>query len=242
MRLAARATAKVALATSFLLASSFAFAAPSTTPEAVSSAVKPAEVSFQFERMGVPVPRYTLRVNEDGTGSYEADEVQSPADKDSVQYSSPKHIDRTLKLTAPTVTKIFNAARDLGHFDLTCETKSKHIANTGVKTLSYRGADGAGSCTYNYSDNREVNALTDTFLFIAYTLDEGRRLEFLHRYDRLGLDEEMNGLVQAVKAGHALELDTIAPVLTAIAGDGAVMLRVRSQAARLLEQAESNKI
>jgi hypothetical protein len=125
---------------------------------------------------------------------------------------------------------------------MACEATAKNIANSGKKTLSYVGADGAGSCTYNYSENKNVTTLTDTFLFIAFTLDEGRRLEFLHRYDRLGLDEEMTELVQAVKSGHALELETIAPVLTSIAGDAAVMQRVRSQATKLLEQAQSNKI
>lgn len=237
MRFAARAIIGVVLA----ISSGLALAAQSPGTEVAASA-KPAEVSFQFERAGLQVPRFTLRVNEDGTGSYQADETESPADKGAVQYASPKHIDSTLKLTEPTVEKIFKAARELGRFDMTCETKSKNIANTGKKTLSYTGADGAGSCTYNYSDNKQVAMLTDTFLFIAFTLDEGRRLEFLHRYDRLGLDEEMNELVQAVKAGHALELGTIAPVLTSIAGDGAVMQRVRSQATKLLEQAGSNKI
>ena len=48
-----------------------------------------------------------------------------------------------------------------------------------------------GSCVYNYSDNKNVALLTDTFLGIAFTLDEGRKLDFLHRYDRLGLDAEM---------------------------------------------------
>lgn len=232
MRLGLAAIGGVALAASVGLAS--------TQPATASG--KPAEVSFQFERPGLPVPRFTLRVDEDGTGSYEAEEAQSPADKGTVQYASPKHIDQPLKLSAPTAEKIFKAARDLDHFEMTCESKAKNIANTGMKTLSYRGPDGAGSCVYNYSNNKEVSGLGDTFLFIAFTLDEGRRLEFLHRYDRLGLDEEMNQLVQAVKAGRALELGTIAPVLTAIAGDGAVMQRVRSQASKLLEQADSNKI
>lgn len=232
MRLAARAIVGVVLG----VTSGLAFAAEST------AAVKPAEVSFQFERAGLPVPRFTLQVEEDGTGSYQADEVESPADKGTVQYSSPKHVDRTLKLTQPTVAKIFKSARELDRFDMACEATAKNIANTGKKTLRYAGADGAGSCTYNYSENKVVTTLTDTFLSIAFTLDEGRRLEFLHRYDRLGLDEEMTALVQAAKAGHALELQTIAPVLTSIAGDGAVMQRVRSQATKLLELAQSNKI
>jgi hypothetical protein len=73
---------------------------------------------------------------------------------------------------------------------------------------------------------------------IAYTLDEGRRLEFLHRYDRLGLDAEMITLSQEVDAGRALELGTIAPTLAAIADDTAVLQRVRLRATRMLEQAK----
>jgi hypothetical protein len=52
----------------------------------------------------------------------------------------------------------------------------------------------------------------------------------------------MIGLEREVAAGRALELGTIAPVLTLIAGDSAVMQRVRLQAAKLLKQAGSNKI
>jgi hypothetical protein len=157
-------------------------------------------------------------------------------------YTSAKHVERTLKLTPPTVAKIFKTARDLNRFDMVCESRAKNIANTGKKTLSYAGAEGAGSCTYNFSANKDIEGLTNTFLSIAFTLDEGRRLEFLHRYDRLGLDAEMIGLEQAARIGHALELGTIATVLNSIAADTAVMERVRLQAAKLLEQAGSNKI
>jgi hypothetical protein len=120
---------------------------------------------------------------------------------------------------------------------MNCNSKAKNLANTGKKTLSYAGPDGSGSCVYNYSDSREVEMLTNVFLGIAYTMDEGRRLEFLHRYDRLGLDAEMTAMEDSVKMGRALELNTIEPVLTSIAKDTAVMQRVRQQAAKFLETA-----
>ena len=37
-------------------------------------------VSFQFERAGMPVPRFTLRVREDGKGSYQADVTEGASD------------------------------------------------------------------------------------------------------------------------------------------------------------------
>lgn len=223
------------------------FAAPPNAPPTTSSAgpanaAASAEVSFQFERPGLPVPRFTLRVREDGTGSYQAEEAEGPLDGGTARYAAGKHIDRTLNLTTATVEKVFKAARGLKHFDMDCASKAKNIADTGKKTLSYAGADGAGSCVYNYSENKEVAMLTSTFVSIADTLDEGRRLEYLHRYDRLGLDAETIALAQAAAAGRATEFGTIAPVLASIAGDPAVMERVRLRVAKLLEQAGENKI
>jgi enoyl-CoA hydratase/carnithine racemase len=74
------------------------------------------------------------------------------------------------------------------------------------------------------------------FLAIAYTIDEGRRLAFLHRYDRLGLDAEMISFGQELDAGRALELGTITPTLAAIADDTALIQRVRLKARKMLEQ------
>jgi hypothetical protein len=215
-------------------------AAQSSVPN--STAGTQAEVSFEFDRPGLAVPRFSIRVHEDGTGSYQAEEVSGPADGGTVHYASAKHIDRTMSMTPATVSKIFKTARELNRFDMNCNSKAKNLANTGKKTLSYAGPDGSGSCVYNYSDSREVEMLTSIFLGIAYTMDEGRRLEFLHRYDRLGLDAEMTAMEDSVKMGRALELNTIEPVLTSIAKDTAVMQRVRQQAAKFLETARNNNM
>ncbi len=67
-------------------------------------------------------------------------------------------------------------------------------------------------------------------------MDEGRKLEFLHRYDRLGLDAEMISFGQELTAGRALELGSISPTLAAIADDTAVIQRVRLRAQKMLEQ------
>jgi hypothetical protein len=229
-----RAVVRIVLGVAFLCSiSAFAQTAePSTT----ASAKTPAEVSFQFDRTGLPVPRFTLRLREDGTGSYQADQAEIAATATSMRGQAARHVDRPINLSQGTLAKIFKEARALNHFNIECASKAKNIADTGKKTLSYTGADGSGSCTYNYSENKTVDTLTNTFLSIAYTLDEGRRLEFLHRYDRLGLDAEMISFAQELEAGRALELGTISPVLAAIADDTAVIQRVRLKAQKMLDQ------
>jgi hypothetical protein len=227
--------ARSVLGSTLAVCSALAFAQGAVSPAAAPAKVS-AEVSFQFERNGLPVPRFTLLLREDGSGTYKADQVEIPATGNAMRGQAAQHIDRPINLTHETVAKIFKAAHSLNYFNIECASKIKNIADTGKKTLSYTGADGSGSCTYNYSENKTVATLTDTFLAIAYTIDEGRRLEFLHRYDRLGLDAEMISFGQELEAGRALELGTISPALAAIADDPAVIQRVRLRATKMLDQ------
>jgi hypothetical protein len=221
----------------FLLTCS-GLASASQTADSPKTDSKPAvsEVTFQFDRPGLDVPHFKLRIQEDGAGAYQADQAEIAATQTLNRGQAAQHIDRPIKLTPGTVAKIFKAARSLNHFDVECASKAKNIADTGKKTLSYSGPDGSGSCSYNYSENKNVDTLTNTFLAIAYTMDEGRKLDFLHRYDRLGLDAEIAYLSQEMQEGRALELETISPTLTAIADDTALIQRVRLKAAKMLEQ------
>ena len=210
--------------------------AQTAEPPTAGSPKTQAEVSFQFDHTGLPVPRFTLRIRENGTGSYLADQAEIAATATSMRGQAAQHIDRPISLSKETVAKIFKEARTANYFNIDCASKAKNIADTGKKTLTYTGADGSGSCVYNYSENKTISSLTDTILAIAYTIDEGRRLEFLHRYDRLGLDAEMISFAEEVQAGRALELGTISPTLASIADDTAVIQRVRLRAQKMLEQ------
>ena len=201
----------------------------------------PATVTFQFDRMGVSVPRFTMVLREDGSGTYHAEEVERRSADQALQQVNAKLIDRKMMLTTEMTAKIFRTARKLNRFTDFCGTKVKNIADTGTKTLSYVGADGVGSCTYNFSDDKNVTLLTDLFYSIAYTMDIGRKLDFERRFDRLGLDAEMIALEQSAQDKNALELGTIASTLTTIAGDQDLIQRVRMRAAKLLEQASANK-
>ncbi len=221
-----------------ILAGTAAGVAQQTETVAADSPAK-AQVSFAFDRPGLPVPRFTLTVNEDGTGRYEADQV-FPASRGAAAAETPamQHIDRAISLSAATTAQIFTSARALERFNVTCASSVKNIADTGKKTLRYTGPGGDGECVYNYSQDKRVVALTDMFQAIVLTLDMGRKLDFDHRFDRLGLDATIAALAEQVDAGRAMELGTIAPTLRSIARDSEVLERVRLRAARLLKQAQ----
>ncbi len=222
-------------------------------PLALASAQAPppadAVLTFHFTRVGMPVPEYTITLHQDGSGSYRA--VYSPPADAGSRYgsgygssasvspsSAPAAISRDITISPQTTARLFEHLHNTARLVGGCESHQKNIANTGAKTISYTGPDGTGQCTYNYTENKDVAALTDTFQGIAVTLDEGRSIDLKHRYDRLGLDHELALFQDAVKEGRALEISTIAPVLQSLLDDTQVMDRVRKRAAGLLAAAK----
>ncbi|HEX2917681.1 MAG TPA: hypothetical protein VHN81_04140 [Edaphobacter sp.] len=199
------------------------------------------EVSFQFARAGLSVPKYTIVLHEDGTGTYQAEVAPVSTGGASMGVSaSARPVSQTIRISRPTTQMIFSAARAVDRFNIPCESKAKNIADTGKKILTYKGADGEGSCVYNYSENKTISQLTDTFQAIAQTMDEGRKLQFLHRFDRLGLYSEMDVLSHEVEEKRAVEVGNIAPALRSIVADEALMQKVRERAAHLLALEEGD--
>jgi hypothetical protein len=197
-----------------------------------------AMITFDFARAGagVPVPKYKLVIHEDGTGSYEGEALPPPTRYGPSAASAAVPFKREVHLTPATTAHIFDLAGQLEHLKVACASKAKNIADTGTKTLTYAGPDGSGTCTYNYTDIKELTALTEAIQGITETLDEGRELDRLHRYDRLGLDSAMAYLKDEVAAGRALEVQLIGDSLSAIAGDADVLARVRAKASAMLKE------
>ncbi len=129
----------VMLGAVLLFCTCFAAAGQQAGPPAPASATPQAEISFQFERKGLPVPHFILRLHENGTGTYQADQAEIPASQTSMRGQSAQHIERSVNLTPGTVANIFKGARTLNRFSLQCASKAKNIADTGAKTLTYSG-------------------------------------------------------------------------------------------------------
>jgi hypothetical protein len=199
-------------------------------------------IAFIFDRPGLPVPSYTIRIDT-LFGSYEGQEVlQTERNSAAPPVSQP--FKRPFTVSAAMADKVVALAHSLNNFNVTCASKAKNIADTGKKTLSYLGPEVhgplQGSCTYNYSENKDVQALTQIFQGMAETMDQGRRLDFLHRFDRLGLDDAIASLTSEVSEGRAFEIGTIEPSLRSIVADSQVMQRVRTKAAALLALIPAN--
>jgi hypothetical protein len=219
-------------------AESVAAAAPALPPTPPPAPLgSTARVTFQFEQSGALVPRFTLAIDEGGKIVYTAEQALEPGGREgNIPTPSTQHVEQRAVLSRATTARIFQLARSADRFHVPCASLVKNIADLGKKTLSYAGAEGDGSCVYNFSQNKSVAALTDLLQAIVFTLDTGRKLEFDHRFDRLGLDQDTELLTAAAADGRAVEVGMIARTLRSIAEDSEVLQRVRGRASTLLQR------
>jgi len=187
----------------------------------------PTNITFDFERDGLMPPVWGFEIYSSGKDRYYERDSKTDISPSSNRWSD-------VSVSATTMAVLLAAESTMSEH---CETKAKNIANTGKKTLVFWHSDFPRSCIFNYSDDAAVMAAASAFQSMAETIQIGEKLKHSLRYDRLGLDAEMDVLVEEVKSGNAIEVQNIAPVLQSIIDDDRVMERVKRKAGHLLEGA-----
>lgn len=174
---------------------------------------------------------YNIRVTSMGAARYLSRNATQPPDANGVRDE-----DYVIEFTVsePNRRKIFALAEQARFFNGQFDYTKHAIANTGKKTLSYADPDHHFQTTYNWSENPAIDQLTKIFGGISSTIEHGRKLKFLRRFDKLGLEAELKAMEYLAESQDLAEIGIIAPMLESIANDGAIMNIARQRARRLL--------
>ncbi|HEX3092572.1 MAG TPA: hypothetical protein VHW72_08130, partial [Candidatus Angelobacter sp.] len=135
--------------------------------------------------------------------------------------------------------KLFRYAKEADYFQGDFTFKKHAVASTGKKTLTYVDGSRHFNTTYDYSEHKAIQEITSIFMGISNTIEHGRKLQFLRRFDKLGLEAELKVLEDAAESHNLVEIQLIAPTLESIAEDHAILNIARQRAHRLLAKAKS---
>ncbi len=193
-------------------------------------------VVVEFTNTNLSPPHWTMTLHPDGTGHFRSEMGAAPAGE-ADQMRVP-NLSRDFQVSPKFAASVFETAQRHDWFNEPCESNMK-VAFQGWKKFSYSGPEGAGSCTFNYSKDKEIQALGDSMQAVAETLLEGVRLEMLLEHDPLGLDKEIESLVEAAQDGRAQQICAIRGILERLAQDEDVMVLVRKRAKLLLARAQT---
>jgi hypothetical protein len=115
------------------------------------------------------------------------------------------------------------------------ESRQK-VANLGRKQLILELASEKREAEFNYSDLKEVNALTTFFDAILNQQNVILDLETATQYERLSVPDRLNHLENELKLGRIGDPPGLIPILDRIIGDERVLTYAREQAQRLKSQ------
>ena len=186
-----------------------------------------------YSNPGLTPSQWTLTLHPDGSGHFEAERGNAPVTRPDVM--EPVKVSRDVNLNQQFTRRLFDVVRRKGLSDDKCESHLK-VAFQGWKKISYSGPDGQGSCEFNYSKNKEIQQLGESLVAVASTILEGARLEMLLQHDPLGLDKEMEFIVESADDGRLQQICAIRGILERVEADPGVLDRVRKRARNLLAQ------
>jgi hypothetical protein len=214
----------------------FALSATAQNPDPVENPPIPTVTFNCLWEVATP-QLYTITARSTGSAHYVSGNPVRKSD-DPAQAADP---DYTLEFTlsSPGAAKVFALATQAKYFDGDFDYKKHGVADTGAKTLTYADLKRHFQTTYNWSENAAIDQLTSYFQGISSTIEHGRKLQFLHRYDKLGLEAHLKGMEDEAQSHYLAELQIIAPVLESIASDSSVMNIARQRARRLLQTARA---
>jgi hypothetical protein len=204
------------------------------TPPAHKTDQNSASPTITFDRVweDITPQSITITMSADGAAKYQSHNPGKTGD-------DIDEFETDFTISPRCRDKILRYAKDANYFNGDFTFKKHVVASTGKKTLTYADSARHFNTTYDYSENKAIQEITDIFQGISNTIEHGRKLQFLHRFDKLGLEEELKAMEDAAARHSLAELQIVAPTLESIAEDSAILNIARERAKRLLAKAKS---
>ena len=145
------------------------------------------------------------------------------------------------RLSAETTQQIFSLARKLNLFrEMELESK-RRVAHMGAKTPSYENGEENHQVRFNHTDVPEAAELAGLFERISQTQQHALRLEYLMRFDRLGVVKELLSLESNLDQGRLAEPALLAPLLEKVQKDKSIVNVAQGRAAQILKKIQAGK-
>jgi hypothetical protein len=202
----------------------FLLLAPSSWAQSESAAAQ--NITFTKEFPGSQPPYLSLTVREDGEALYRTDPEEKPVE---------------FQLSAGSTQEIFSLARKLDFFRGAKLESQRKVAQMGKKTLAFANGAERADVSFNHTENPDALALTSLFERLSQTQQHLQKLEYLLRFDRLGIVKELLLLEINLDQGRLFEPTLLLPVLEKIQSNRSLVNVAQFRAAQIAGKLQRSK-
>ncbi len=185
----------------------------------------PASVQFTKEFPGSAPAYYSILIREDGAARLWWDPEEEPLE---------------FHVATSTASRIFQLAGELHYFrEIDLESHRK-VARLGKKTLQYEQGDQRNQASFNHTEAAPAMELTSLFERLAQTHHHRDRLEYLLRFDRLGVVKELLQVESALNKERLLEPELLLPTLEKIRADRKLVQVAQGRAGQIIAKIQNS--
>ncbi len=196
---------------------------PSPPPSAATI-----KIQFSKEFKEGPYEYFRITINQLGAGQFEVKPRTGKLMTDELKVSTESVRQILANLDA---ANFLNSKRDY-------ESRLK-VADMGLKKIFFQKGTQSREVEFNYTINKNINAIAEYFSGLATTELRIDSLETALKYDKLGLPEQIKGLDMEMSNHWLSETPLLLPILRQIANDSAVFNMVQRKAHQLILEIET---
>ena len=186
------------------------------------------KVTFTKELRGSVPECVTIAVAADGSATYDGRKCDDPPSL------------RPFKLSAATTQRVFDLAAQMRNFNSVELESHKRVANLGLKTFTYENGSERNQVQFNYTLRPEAQELADLCERISSVQQHVVALEYLMRYDHLGLPKELQQIQIDLQNKALADPEVMSPTLERIARNPKLLHLAQTRAEDILQRLHSN--
>jgi len=137
-------------------------------------------------------------------------------------------------LDAASVKEVYGLAEKLEFFKHPLESPLK-VAFMGTKTFRFENGGGKTEVKFNYTEDKDAQALQDWFERMAESAQHRIELERTVKYDRLGVVHALLLLESAIERDRVVALEQFLPLLDRVVANENYMHTARVRASEIAE-------
>lgn len=187
-------------------------------------AARPA-ISFTKDFPGSVPAYYSITLRSAGEAAYRA-EYKAALDEEPTE----------LKVSEASAQEAFGWAEKLGWFREMKIESGKPVAQMGKKTFRYESGADRHEVSYNHTELPEAIALTSWFERLSATQQHIDRIEYLLRFDRLGIVKELLQVEMDLNQNRLLEPALLLPALNKLLASKSLVNVAHDRAALIVEK------
>lgn len=170
-----------------------------------------------------------MSIDANGEGTYDSHKLEdSPAP-------------HPMQISAGTTELIFSLAKSLNNFRSLDLDRHHKVANMGLKTLTYEAGKENNKVQYNFTENHNVEQLTDMFEKISNVEEQITNLEYAMKYDHLSLPQALLEVQESLDDHHYVEVKLMIPTLERISANPRLMHLAQIRAQEIVQRIQENK-